>query len=771
MGCRLRCALLLSLFGFALLVFASERIPSRFADANDSSTEFSLQRARAIVDALARQPHAIGSREHEVVGDYVRLELKQLGLAVTEQESDTALRMAGSQQSGHIRNILGIIPGSDPSAKAVMLAAHYDSAPGSRGASDDGAGVAALLETARVLAAGPRLHRSIFFLFTDAEELGLLGAQAFVQEHPLAQRVGLVMNFEARGTRGPVLMYQTSPNNGQLISAYGHSAPYPHANSLINRLARILPNDADASIFARAGYSVLAFAFVEGFEHYHRYTDSPENLDPRSLSHAGAIALTLTRAFGQSANLPGAASDAVYFEIFGRILISYPTLLAKVLGAILALGWIEFLRRELVAKRITGSGIVRGIKLQVASIGIALVVPVMLHLLRILMVDMAGLTRYAALYGWADLWVVTALNLLFYGSAIRQVTMRELVLGGLSLSALLSVVLGWAVPDASAPWQWITAISLIVWKLEPTIDPRRTIARIVWHHLPLFFAVLLLGPSVVSAIAAAGPSLMPIPIVLLATVTGLFLATLLQKEFRQVYLVSAIAGFVGFASMFVITLYSNTSLARHHETSLIYTYDANSSQSRYASEGLSNDAWTSRFVPSTVAARPMPTFSMYTQAWRQVNAPSCPLQVPQVSIQELSNTGTQRLIELQVKPTETTRCFRLWQTEGPAVKTRSVNNKPVEQFVRFSPEFDEMGMQFFSGMRVRPLWRLHHCGQHAVPLILQLQVPRQPAVKLRLVEERDSFPEPLLRQLTPRPPGTVPGPESDQTWVGLDIVL
>ena len=264
---------------------------------------------------------------------------------------------------------------------------------------------------------------------------------------------------------------------------------------------------------------------------------------------------------------------------------------------------------------------------------------------------------------------------------------------------------------------------------------------------------------------------MPIPIVLLATVTGLFLATLLQKEFRQVYLVSAIAGFVGFASMFVITLYSNTSLARFHETSLIYTYDADSRQSQFASEGLANDAWLTRLVPSSVAARPMSAFSMYTQAWRQVSAPAYPLQVPQVSIQELSNTGAQRLIELQVKPTEASRCLRLWQTEGSAVKTRRVNNKPVEQFARFSPEFDEMGMQFFSGMRVRPLWRLHHCGQHAVPLTLQLEVPTHSAVKLRLVEARDSFPEPLLRQLTPRPPGTVPGPESDETWVGRDIVL
>ncbi len=771
MGCRVRCALLLSLVGFALLVFATERIPVRITQGNDSRTEFSLQRARAIVDVLARKPHPVGSREHAAIGEYISLELKRLKLAVSEQQSESAIRMAGSQQSGNIRNILGILPGSDPNSKAIMLAAHYDSAKGSRGASDDGAGVAALLETARALVAGPRLRRSVFFLFTDAEEIGLLGAQAFVQEHPLAGRVGLVMNFEARGTSGPLLMYQTSPNNGKLVAAYGHAAPYPHSISLINRLAKILPNDADASIFERAGYSVLAFAFVEGLENYHRFTDSPENLDPRSLAHCGITALTLARVFAQSANLPGNASDSVYFEIFGRFLISYPTLLAKILGAILALGWIEFLRRELVARRITGSGIVRGIKLQISSVGIALVVPVMLHLLRVLMVDMVGLTKYAALYGWADLLVVTALNLLFYGSAIRQVTMRELVLGGLSLSALLSVVLGWVAPDSSAPWQWIAAVSLIVWKLEPSIQDQRTAARILWLHLPLFLALLLLGPSALSAMAAAGPSLMPIPIVLLSTVTGLFLATLLQKEFRQVYFVSAFAGFLGFALMFVVTLYSNTGQARYRENALVYTYDVDSRQYRYASEGLSNDPWTNKLVPNTVVARLMPAFVATTERWRQVSAPAYPLQAPQFSIKELSKSSSQRLVELEVKSMEPARCLRLWQTAGPAVKTLKVNSKPVEQFVRFSPEFDEIGMQLMSGVRTRAVWRLHYCGQSDAPLVLQLQVPIQPGIKLRLVEERESFPEPMLRQLTPRPPGTVPGPYSDETWVGRDIEL
>ena len=88
-------------------------------------------------------------------------------------------------------NILAATPVPRPS----LLVAHYDSVTNSRGAGDDGAAVAALLETARIVMAGPKLRRSIFILFTDAEEVGLLGALAFVHEHPLAQRAGIVIKL------------------------------------------------------------------------------------------------------------------------------------------------------------------------------------------------------------------------------------------------------------------------------------------------------------------------------------------------------------------------------------------------------------------------------------------------------------------------------------------------------------------------------------------------------------------------------------------------
>jgi len=53
----------------------------------------------------------------------------------------------------------------------------------------------------------------VIVLFTDGEESDLLGAAAFVREHPWAKDAAMVLNFEARGTSGRSLMFETGPSN------------------------------------------------------------------------------------------------------------------------------------------------------------------------------------------------------------------------------------------------------------------------------------------------------------------------------------------------------------------------------------------------------------------------------------------------------------------------------------------------------------------------------------------------------------------------------
>src|SRR5207237_4744598 len=118
------------------------------------------------------------------------------------------------REAGRVQNILARLPGTNPNRKAVLILAHYDGVEAGPAAADDGAGAAALLETLRALRAQKgALTHDIIALFTDGEEAGLLGAAAFVREHPWAKDVAVVLNFEARGTSGRSFMFETGPGN------------------------------------------------------------------------------------------------------------------------------------------------------------------------------------------------------------------------------------------------------------------------------------------------------------------------------------------------------------------------------------------------------------------------------------------------------------------------------------------------------------------------------------------------------------------------------
>ncbi|MBC9035040.1 M20/M25/M40 family metallo-hydrolase [Sphingomonas sp. JC676] len=85
-------------------------------------------------------------------------------------------------------NIFAEIPGSDPKAAYVMAGAHLDSSPAADGAADDGAGVAMVMEAARILSKMPRPHRTIRFALWGAEEQGMIGSSAYVEQR-LGKRV------------------------------------------------------------------------------------------------------------------------------------------------------------------------------------------------------------------------------------------------------------------------------------------------------------------------------------------------------------------------------------------------------------------------------------------------------------------------------------------------------------------------------------------------------------------------------------------------------
>jgi nitrogen fixation-related uncharacterized protein len=297
--------------------------------ASAPATEFSAERAMRHVREIARAPHPVGCAEHNRVRDYLVQQLSDLGLEPSVQK--TIGVMEQYHTAGEVENILARKRGL-VARPAVLLAAHYDSVPPGPGAGDDGAGVAALLETARALAAGPPLRNDVIFLITDGEELGLLGARAFVEEHPWKKDAGVVLNFDNRGSRGAAVMYQTSPENGWLVRQLAQAAPAPRASSLSAAVADRMPNSSDFVVFREAGIAGLNFAFIGGPENYHTPQDSPENLDPRTLQHEGSCALSLARRLADADLARIREPDAVFFNPVGNWELVYPAAWTRPLG-------------------------------------------------------------------------------------------------------------------------------------------------------------------------------------------------------------------------------------------------------------------------------------------------------------------------------------------------------------------------------------------------------------------------------------------------------
>ena len=151
----------------------------------------------------------------------------------------------------------------------LALMAHYDSVPMAPGAGDDGAGVVAILEAARALKLEAPFKHPIMLILTDAEENGLIGAEAFFKQHPLAKEVGIVLNIEGSGSSGSSMVLRTSDSNELLIKSYSSENTSPYGFSFIKEIFKRMPNDTDFSVVERAKISGIDFAFAGERNHYH----------------------------------------------------------------------------------------------------------------------------------------------------------------------------------------------------------------------------------------------------------------------------------------------------------------------------------------------------------------------------------------------------------------------------------------------------------------------------------------------------------------------
>jgi hypothetical protein len=291
-----------------------------------------------------QRPHPVDSPAGDEMRGRLLATLQAMGLRpqVTDDLSCSGSPKERSVSCARVRNVLVTL--GPAQGKHVLFVSHYDSTPVGPGASDDGIGVAAMLETLAVLKDRP-LKRPLTFLFNEGEESGLLGARAFLEKNPLAQRVDTLVNLESRGVTGPAIMFETSRPNGSALAAFAAASNHPVANSLTTDFYRLIPNSTDVAVFDEKPWTILNFAIIGNETRYHTPDDRLENLDPRSLAHMGTQTLALaTRLAGEQTPAPSATSERLYADVLGQSLVVLPMWLGTfLLWALLAgfalLGW------------------------------------------------------------------------------------------------------------------------------------------------------------------------------------------------------------------------------------------------------------------------------------------------------------------------------------------------------------------------------------------------------------------------------------------------
>lgn len=417
-----------------------------------AATAFDGARAFGDIQAIARAPHPVGTPEHDRVREHLATELRGLGLDVRVQEGVGVLPLDydGVTPMGRVRNIVAERRGSAPTGRLV-ISAHYDSVPGAPGASDDGAGVATILEVARNLPKSVR--NDVTFLVTDGEEPGLLGAGAV----PVDGRA-VVLNNEARGTRGTVMMFRTSKGSGPLVDVYGSAAPHPMADSGYAALLALLPNNTDFYVFEKNGWLGLDSAYTGGGAHYHTPLDDPAHLSRASLQQMGDNTLAVARVLAEADLGRMRGGESVYFTI-PWLLVRYPAglELPLALGGLVAAGALVWVlrRRQLIRLPRTAAAVGLGlVPVLVGGVAGYFFWP-LLGVLRPGYADMFTGDPYRPwLYQGALAALAVALTAGWWALARRVTGERELAAGGVVLVALLGTASAVLLPGGSHTLVW-----------------------------------------------------------------------------------------------------------------------------------------------------------------------------------------------------------------------------------------------------------------------------------------------------------------------------
>ena len=365
--------LIFGILSFLLIVFVTylsviPLIPPKSLSENAPTSRFSAARAMRHIEAISQESHPIGTPELASVRDYILGELRTIGLNPSIQSTLATRHSGDALFSGRVSNIIARHQGTG-SDGAILLMAHYDTVSTSPGAMDSGSGVSVLLEMMRVMSSIEPLKNDVIALFTDGEEIALLGAHAFIDEHAFATDVKIVLNMGLL-YQGPVVIWTTSSENGWLISEWARSVSDSASSS--SPFSAFMSGDTDLTPFLKAGITGFHFLSAFSIPYYHTAGERPERISPASIQHIGSQIYEFVRHLGNSNIKNTKSPDKVYFNVMGLNLhypVSWVMPLTIVISILYLLILVIGIRKKILRWRGVGIGICTLLISMVASGG------------------------------------------------------------------------------------------------------------------------------------------------------------------------------------------------------------------------------------------------------------------------------------------------------------------------------------------------------------------------------------------------------------------
>lgn len=676
------------LFAILLLIIATYYSLTYFYPKGDyienpSNSDFSNRKAWTHVANLSKYEHFAGSEKHQNTINYIKKTLEGYGLEVSLQEGYTSSSWGSFVKA---KNIVARIKGTESTSKALMLLSHYDSAPHSSfGASDAGSGVATILEGVRAFIDSKKQHKNdIIVLISDAEELGLNGARLFVNQHPWAKDVGLVLNFEARGSGGPsfMLMEVNDGGNNIVLEEFVKANPdFPVANSLAYSIYKELPNDTDLTVFREdAGIQGYNFAYIDDHFDYHTAMDKTNRLDNWSLSHQASYLMPLLEYFSNSdlSNLNG-SSDFVYFNSpFGIHTFPFSWVLYLSIGSIIIFLFLlvkGYTQHGLSFKRV-GQGfaiffIVLILNGLIGFLGWKTILKLYPHYSEILQ----GFTYNGHYYIGFFAFLSIAICFLGYKKVYQKQNTKELFVAPLFFWILINLVIAIYLKGAGFFLIPLYFALGLFYTLLQSEQPRLIIITILCF--PLLFIMAQFVPQFPIAL---GLKIMVVATVLVTILFGLLLPVL--GFIRRKRSLAYVSIFISLVFLIMGHTRSTFTPERPRPNSLLYLHDADTNNDFWLSYDNALDDWNEEFFkqkPTENIAGKISFGSKYGTAFKHVGmAPDLELRSPIINISRDTIIDEIRTIQLCVAQQRSSNTIFVKSDKKEYFRTLKANNVAID---------------------------------------------------------------------------------------------